>query len=209
MLNRTNPDEKGNLLGQTAQAIASVQDVRALPPQVETNLLRTKTELEEYRRRPNKSLLSQDEYRWIRSEMAASVETGTTWQLLAQEIVVADLKFANLDEAVVREEREGDTSTANQWREEITSSMCANGSAEARILAPSAYLASVRERTVNLTERDCLANRAGFLHGAMSIPYNLDMWSGYLKVSLLLPPLLPTPSLSLSPINSLSLSPVC
>ena len=79
MLNRTNPDEIGDLMGQTASMLAAVEDVRNLPEEVEKSLFERRDFLEGYRRQENKTLLSWEELRWIERQTRKSVESGATW----------------------------------------------------------------------------------------------------------------------------------
>ena len=177
MLNRTNPDELGDLMGGTASmlAAAAVEDVRNLPEEVEKSLVERRDFLEGYRRRENKTLLSWEELRWIERQTRRSAESGVTWQLFAQQIVMADIAFADLDRAADLV----DASRAAGWREQIDNATCSNG-ARAVSFSPAPFMKENFMKEVDLSARDCLSMRAGWLHGKLKIPYNLDMWAGYL-----------------------------
>mmetsp|Transcript_6103 Transcript_6103/g.21826 ORF Transcript_6103/g.21826 Transcript_6103/m.21826 type:complete len:397 (+) Transcript_6103:932-2122(+) len=177
MLNRTNPDELGDLMGGTASmlAAAAVEDVRNLPEEVEKSLVERRDFLEGYRRGENKTLLSWEELRWIERQTRRSAESGVTWQLFAQQIVMADIAFADLDRAADLV----DASRAAGWREQIDNATCSNG-ARAVSFSPAPFMKENFMKEVDLSARDCLSMRAGWLHGKLKIPYNLDMWAGYL-----------------------------
>lgn len=180
MLNRTNPDEKPNLMDVTADKISTVSDIFKLEPEVERELLLFRDELDDYRRQEQKSLLSSEELDWIRKETASSVSRGARWQLYAQQIVMADLRFADFEGAIEEAKRQGKAWDAENWKEQLDDAMCTSGTNVATSYAPTAYLADQYLKPQNLSTRDCLSYRADFLHGKYGIPFNLDQWSGYL-----------------------------
>jgi len=187
MLNRTDPDELPSLMDTTAAKLAAMgpkgEDVFALGREAEAELAAWREELDAYRSRPDKSLLSSAELRWVEDQTRAAREAGQTWTIFAQQIVMADLRFADFEGAVRAARARGEAELAREWDSQVRNATCSaegTGKPLARSYAPTAYLADEFLQLQELSQGECLGGRSGFVHGKYGIPFNLDQWSGYL-----------------------------
>ncbi len=263
MLNRTNPDELPSLVDTTAAKLAAMgpagEDVFALGAEQEATLRAWRAELDAYRAREDKSLLSAAEMRWVEERVreARESEGGTTWTLFAQQvrtnaispfplppplslsmsdvrrpgktrkkrpndgkiqmnndkkltttrnlrvceqIVMADLRFADFEGAVRTAKARGEGELASAWDAQIRNATCSAAKPPlARSYSPSPHLADEFMQLQEMTQTDCLGGRAGFVHGKYGIPFNLDQVSD--RETQLFPP--HTPSSHLHPTHPL------
>ena len=147
MLNRTDPDLMSPLMAKTEFILSHTQPTGAgamagdgagegagggdladpgagaRDGAAEDALRAYKRKLDAYRALPSKSLLSTEELAWIRENTEASTQGGVRWQLFGQQVVMNDLRFADMDGAIAQAVQE-DPDTARTWQAALLNATC-------------------------------------------------------------------------------------
>mmetsp|Transcript_38837 Transcript_38837/g.60544 ORF Transcript_38837/g.60544 Transcript_38837/m.60544 type:complete len:447 (+) Transcript_38837:3-1343(+) len=145
--------------------------------------------LEAYRRDDTKKLLGEDQLSWIQQQIAQSKAAGTKWQVVGQQIILAD-RMWNIDAAIDSKEAQGDHATAALWREvimnvtlwdceSIPQCLAASDAPTFRFKDPTAYNRNWYNLDLPVSASTAQMARMVFSLQKYKVPNYFDDWEGY------------------------------
>lgn len=149
-----------------------------------------RVQMEDYRNRPDKTLMGAVQLGWLRKRTIASKSAGTRWQLIGQQLVVVDSSRADVDAAIAAKSKT-DVNMSRLWASQLhnvtgwdcsTPQMCGNPTGHRRTyvsMDPAPYRSQVYKQSLEVTPSLVMSARAMYALTKYDVCNYFDAWEGY------------------------------